>query len=358
MTCTRSWSVEAARDGRLVGSEASTVERHIATCPSCAAESKRLEALGRALRRLPVSEPDPLTARREKQRLLAAADASLVAPQRRRWVPLVAIATVLAAAAGVLAWRAHRASAPSSALAASVTPGDGARWSRTEDGHRETITLDEGSLALHVRHASPEDRVVVLVPDGEIEDRGTVFSVDVSQHHTTRVSVEEGSVTFRRAGQPPVFLEKGQSWSDKELMLAAAPNAVAPSREVAPSDSPTRAPAPTEPARESVEAPSAPRAASPSRARPATPSPRVAASSEFRAGFLAIEEGNNGDATKHLSSELDAAKDASRAEDAAYLRIIALARANARDKARALAREYLRTFPRGFRRAEVEEIAR
>jgi hypothetical protein len=47
-----------------------------------------------------------------------------------------------------------------------------------------------------------------------------------------------------------------------------------------------------------------------------------------------------------------------RAEDAAYLLVIALQRASDLPGARAAARDYLQRFPDGFRRAAIEPLAR
>jgi hypothetical protein len=47
-----------------------------------------------------------------------------------------------------------------------------------------------------------------------------------------------------------------------------------------------------------------------------------------------------------------------RAEDAAYLTILALQRAGRRDAARDAARRYLEQYPAGYRRAEVQRLAR
>jgi len=46
------------------------------------------------------------------------------------------------------------------------------------------------------------------------------------------------------------------------------------------------------------------------------------------------------------------------AEDEIYLRIVALLREHREDEARIAALEYLRRFPGGFRRAEVEQLTR
>ena len=46
------------------------------------------------------------------------------------------------------------------------------------------------------------------------------------------------------------------------------------------------------------------------------------------------------------------------AEDAAYLRVIALQRAGATGDVKRAAEEYLRRFPTGFRHAEIEKLSR
>ena len=46
-----------------------------------------------------------------------------------------------------------------------------------------------------------------------------------------------------------------------------------------------------------------------------------------------------------------------RAEDAAYLSVLALQRAGRREAAVAAARRYLQRYPRGYRRSEVQAIA-
>jgi hypothetical protein len=47
-----------------------------------------------------------------------------------------------------------------------------------------------------------------------------------------------------------------------------------------------------------------------------------------------------------------------RAEDAAYLRVIALQRTGDSESTRWAAQEYLRRYPEGFRRAEMGALAR
>jgi anti-sigma factor ChrR (cupin superfamily) len=390
VSCSRRWSVEAARDGRLSGAEAAAVARHASGCPVCGDEARRLEALGQSLRALPAPDLDPLSVRRAKQRLLADVDAQVMARPARRWKAAVAALSLAGAGAGLALLLALRAGPDAQAsgspvLAASVEAPAPARWAQRREGKLETITLSEGTLSLRVRRASPDDRVLVLVPDGEIEDVGTVFSVEVAEGHTQRVAVTEGSVSLRRRGEPPVALRAGEAWvrpapaalADPEGQpalerggLAAAPGAAAApagagargASALEPRPGPSVVPGGIIPSRPGVAASiprgtsRAPRAGSgaPPRGAPAS----TGEPSEFGAAFQALREGRDGEAARRLGGVADSAPDEARAEDAAYLRVLALLRAGRSDEARAAARAYLARFPRGFRRPEIEPLAR
>jgi hypothetical protein len=45
-------------------------------------------------------------------------------------------------------------------------------------------------------------------------------------------------------------------------------------------------------------------------------------------------------------------------EDGAYLRVLRLLRSGREDEARAAAKDYLRRFPTGFRREEMQQLAK
>jgi TolA-binding protein len=79
---------------------------------------------------------------------------------------------------------------------------------------------------------------------------------------------------------------------------------------------------------------------------------------EFRAAVGALEAGDNAVAAARFAAFLAAYPGDSRAEDAAYLRVIALQRLGNAVRVREAARQYLHRYPRGFRRAEVEALTR
>jgi len=83
-----------------------------------------------------------------------------------------------------------------------------------------------------------------------------------------------------------------------------------------------------------------------------------AASAAFAEGVRLIERGDYAAGAERLGTYQRERPGDPRAEDAAFLTILALQRAGRRDEARAAARSYLERYPRGFRRPEAEKIAR
>jgi hypothetical protein len=222
-----------------------------------------------------------------------------------------------------------------SASSAVVHAGDAAAWSERSSGDHEEVLLEHGSLWIHVDHGSGHRRLVVPLPDGELEDTGTTFTVAAASGHTTRVAVEEGSVVLRLRGEPPVTIGAGDSWT---------PSVPAPSSDEPPGPSPVTTLVPRGPV---------PRAVSP--VPTATPTD---ASLDFRAATAALDRGDDREAAAGFAGFLAKHPRDPRAEDAAYLRVIALERCGHRGAMKAAALEYLDRYPTGFRRAEVESLSR
>jgi hypothetical protein len=357
--CPRAFEVEALRDGRLSGAERSAFERHLAGCAACARELAAFERLASALRDGPAGNTDELHARRERTRLLAAFDRALIGrptPNEsrvsRRAVAGLATAAGLAVVASAVWFRAgqeHPASPPS---AVTVRPVTGARWSRRTSAGREQIVLDEGRLWIQVRRASSDVPLLVVLPDGELEDVGTTFTVTAESGRTTSVAVEEGSVILRLRGQAPRSIGAHGSWS-------APPEAVAsmgPTREPL-----AKGPTPATPARPSAAAaPARPPAVAAPPAPQASRPPELlapsAASEAFKAAMAALNRGDGRDAAARFSTFLDEYPRDSRAEDASYLRVLAHQRAGNSAELQRAARAYLARYPAGFRRREVAAL--
>jgi len=340
-TCPRLFEAEAWRDGRLTGVEAEKFRAHVSTCPSCSHEVQRLDALGRALRASVPASPDELHVRRERTRLLAAFDAQLVPVPRqanvKRWLAL-GIA-VLACVAMLVALRSPAPKpaavippAPAAAEPVVVHADNGAQWSRQAENQRETIRLQSGALSIHVDHRASPRRLLVLLPDGELEDIGTTFSVSADAGQTTHVSVEEGSVVLRLQGRPPLALAAGDSWHPP-----------------APSVPPASATPP--PATRSTKTVASPAPV------PSTSTPAPDSAEEFRDAMAAFNRGDNSQAAALFRGFVVAHPRDSRTEDACYLRVLALQRTGNANATQDAAADYLRRYPGGFRKAEIERLA-
>lgn len=337
MKCRRLWQVEASRDGRLSREEADRFERHAQACADCIDERAALEQLRASLRSASPALDD-MAARRMRQRVLEGVDALVTqrAPAARKSRVSVAllgggartrIAAILAAVVALVGagWVVRsRAPLPSDEPSIVIVPGaKGAQWSRTTTPTEERVELVEGTLHLNVRRTRDQRRVIVVVPDGEIEDIGTSFDVSVERGRTSSVHVSEGRVVVHAVGRDAVDVAAGSTWE--------APQPPSPVDVVA-------APPPTvvvsdERRHGANDASRSQRAPVVARAAVAAPATRVDPGSTPAA------------------SEADD-------EDAAYLNVVALAREGRNEEARIAAKTYLRKYPNGFRRVEVQALAR
>jgi TolA-binding protein len=174
----------------------------------------------------------------------------------------------------------------------------------------ERVRLEAGSLAIHVRPQQPGERFLVLLPDGDLEVRGTTFDVTVTGGKTAAVHVTEGVVEVRIAGYPVRRLEAGAAWS-----ASASP---------------------------------APGASDASKAPP-----RDDGAAAYATALRALGAGDNEGASSVLRAFVAAHPDAPQTEDATFLEAVALARAGRIDAAGAAAEEHLARFPSSFHRKEA-----
>jgi hypothetical protein len=350
-TCPRLFEVEALRDGRLRGPELVRFQAHLRTCADCTREAQDLELLAARLR-APANQPttDQLHVRRERTRLLAAFDERLAptrTPNKRRWLGLAAAVVTLSVVAGLafVVWPARQAPAPVSFVAPASDPvtvraDSSAQWSRRAENHIDRIFLHRGALSIHVEQAQPPRRLLVMLPDGELEDIGTTFSVSADSGQTTRVTVQAGSVVLRLRGKPAIVLGAGDAWAPPPPQPVAVPS--------------SSTPAPSAPVPAAKPSPAARGLNSPLPSVDAEPSdPAV----DFRAATAAFNGGDNINAAARFDAFVTAHPRDPRAQDAAYLRILALQRSGNSAAMQQAARNYLSRYPGAFRRAEVEALA-
>lgn len=353
--CPRLFEVEALRDGRLQGAERSRFARHVQACEHCAAEARELEALGHRLRESTTQPSDELHARRERTRLLAAFDQRLMQPASERWHThksawLGACALVLIGLSSILwqPWRSEAdttltrlAASPATSKAAvelssvvEVQPEPGTQWERRVVAGRELVEIRAGTLRLRVQRAADRLPLLLVLPDGELEDIGTTFSVTVTDGRTERVAVEEGSVLLRLRANEPVAISPSKVWVAQ--LKAEAPAA----RAIAAADSNTpgiRGPrqAALDPNQTDVDS----------------------AATAFRAAMAALNAQNPRQAAELFAHFVARHPKDGRAEDAAYMRVVALRRAGEVEAARRAARGYLVRYPHGFRSTEMNAQA-
>jgi TolA-binding protein len=239
--CARRWEAEAFHEGRLHGADRASWERHASRCSACKGELSSMRELRQALRGLPVPSIDDLGARRRRQQLLAVAFEEPT-PRRRRGVVWVAFAAALALVFAVVGFagrgsvQARVADAPpatSQARATAIVAATGTRWSRQSAGTTDHVDLVEGELAIEVDHAAPSARLTVTVPDGQIEDVGTRFVVQVHDGATRRIVVSEGAVIFRRHDGDAVRLDAPATWtrpSNEPALTSSIASAASPDR--------------------------------------------------------------------------------------------------------------------------------
>ncbi len=306
--CARAWEIEAGRDGRLQGRARESAEEHAEACVECGRERRFMEQLGRQLREIEATRDD-LALRRLRRETLEHADrvASGRPPRRPpKWlVPIIAIVAGLSATVWWPRAQPANTARPEAYLTVS-TPGGTARWHRRQSEGRDVITLNEGTLRLLVRRRVEDPRVFVNVPDGIIEDVGTAFRVTVRNGRTVELAVEEGEIIFHRSGLSEVRVAAGHSFGPVDAVPSTTAQPIA-SLNVVPITGPHGSLANV-----AVAATSAPVSAS------VTPAE----------------------------------------EDLSYLRVLGLLRDGKRVEARLAAKDYLDRFPNGFRRREVEQIAK
>jgi hypothetical protein len=347
--CPRLFEAEAMRDGRLAGAERASFVRHTSSCAICRREVQALEALAAALRAPPGGggRADELQRLRERTRLVAAFDRTLVAPRQRsgvmRRVLLPAAAAAMIAAA-IFVGRAGLRPNVEPAPRVVVRPAAGAVWSKHPEADREKIVLERGELWIRVDHGRGATALIVELPDGELLDTGTTFTVSAADGRTTRVAVEEGSVSLRLRGRLPVAIGRAETWA-AEPPTAPTPVPSAPAATGAPQRARATAPAPTVATRRM------------SAARPVALPDEVDPALDFRAAVALLDASANREAAAAFARFLAKHPRDPRAEDAAYLHVIALQRCGADDEMRRAAREYLRRYPAGFRRGEVEALS-
>jgi TolA-binding protein len=344
-SCPRAWQAEALLDRRIVADDAASFERHVQTCSVCAHELRELARLKDLGQRLPWPKSEPLQRRRQRAELLKRAHGDDAEPTRWRWSWLVVAALCVLVLSGVVAERALRRQAPGPPnVSYEVLAGSRGAWREVQAGRDVRLQLREGEITVRIARLKAGQSFVLWLPDGELEVRGTVFTVELTSGHTSRVAVREGRVALRLAGHPELLLSAGQVWQAEPV--------------VPPTSSPVVEPAPSAPSAESPRSTVSSRAA-PSTTRPAAPAVSSAAPSPATDFALAMATFSRGDfaSAEQLFQRFEARHPhSSQVEDSSFLRALSRKRRGDTGGAAALAAEYLRRYPNGFRASEAARL--
>jgi len=341
--CSRQWEIDPYRDGRLGARDAQSFQRHLSTCEACTTQLEQDERLRTLAQALPEDAPSELSLRRLRGRVLRDIAMGVAPPTSSRALRLI-LATLALAGLAMGAWAlvGHRpppeiavrvpetatpattpgAPEPTEALAGAVVASTGARWLQERVHGVERVVLDDGALRVHVRSQVAGERFLVMLPDGELEVRGTTFEVSVEHGATTRVHVEEGEVEVRLHGQETRRLTTGETWR------ISAP--LASSALLAPSGLPSR-----------------------TRSTPATSAAVADGAAAYAMAIGLLREGRNDEAAAAFHTLVQSQPSASQAEDASFLEAVALARAGRGNAAASEAEDHLVRFPGSFHRREA-----
>lgn len=398
-TCQRVWEAEAIEDGRLDDLGAASFARHITQCRECAREAKDLREMREAFGRLEPHRLSILEQRRQRAELLRHANQRIVTQReisRRLIVMMAALAALVAVTLGVIGvQRRHGLPAEKSMSPVfELRAFGGASFHDQTSGPNGRVVLSNGSLAVHVEHLRAGQSFVLRVPDGDLGVRGTRFIVEVFGGRTERVLVTEGIVAVHLSGSPERTLAAGESWvrphtppaADSELLVDVASGS-ATGHDARNADDGATAPLlarstvthaeqrgaaalgrlstsiPRDHGSRYDKSPSAGRddavatAAPASGEQPAT-SVRATAPIEFAAAMTALKAGAYLDADDRLSAFAARFPSDARNEDAAFLRAVIAVKRGDSTAAITRAGDYLRRFPRGLRRAEMERLLR
>ena len=252
-----------------------------------------------------------------------------------------------------MALHAPPASLAVAALSVEVVPRGQAVWSERRAGPRRELLLESGEVLVKVANKSRTDSLVLLTPDAEIEDIGTIFSVRVEGGATREVHVVEGAVSIRRHGAAPQVVAAGEHWS---APVASAVVSVATAAAAESAEATARLAAVPSPS----SAVTVPAAASTVAARPhaAPSSPGEGPVSEFEQAMALFRAGQLSSASARFDAFARRHPGDARAEDAAYLSVVALARSGQAEAARQAAASYLARHPGGLRAREVQALTR
>ena len=332
------------------------LEAHLSACATCRATRDGLEVAIGLARELPIDLPSPARSEEVRASLLAAAESGQAGPIYTRTAHLRWAAVGVTAAAAI-AWivhgHLHDARPRSHAV---VYASAGAAFVMASAPPDETLRLRAGTVEVQVDPLGPGQRFRVVVGDGEVEVRGTAFTVSATDDRLAGVSVTHGRVEIRPRDGTPALLGPGQAWrAESSVPRASAPAAVVAS--APPSAVPPSAPTAVVP-----PAP-LPRRLERRRAHSFAVAETTAAAggqagptlqeSLYDDAWDAMRAGDFAKAAARFAGVVDTAPRGPLADEGAFWRGVATARAGRSAQAIELFREMIDQYPASARRGEA-----
>lgn len=330
---------------------------HLAACIECRRVTQRIATLAETSRELPWEPSPPGRARKMEAAILA----GIPEPRPRGgrslvpWAFGAGLSAAAAAALLVVALQPPARPAPPNRIHASPA----ARFAHITRHpvhagapSSEVVELVDGSVSIEVEALRPDQRFLVVTSDAEVEVRGTRFEVVADEGKLLRVSVQEGKVEVRRGGASRLLLP-GDRWERPPevaaVVAADPPEEATPFAAPAGTDSAALAP-------KQRQRPIAPRLqGSPpvSAGRDETDEVPTLGERAFASGWKALREGDAEAAAGRFAEVSELGGDDDLQGDAAFWRIVALARSGAEGAAEKEMETFLRLHPTADRAGEV-----
>jgi len=332
---------------------------HVVECLSCRAR-REVFARDAALLR---TQDEPRVSAERVARVRAAVLEGAIAPRAEKASWVSSFARVAAALLLVVVRPLEVPVAPNAPVArAVVESSEGALLEHALSPTDEVVRLHRGRIRLRVAKLGANQRFRVLADDGEVEVRGTVFDVEVTDAKLSRVAVSEGLVVVRRIGHAAVWLEAGRLWQrEAETVIAPQDGGIAPARRIVASahvdaSAPEPDAAPFDDATIAEVTPPIP--AHVDASAPIAHAPKTdleAAEIQFARGWDLLHRRELSSAADHFAQAEKLAGRAPLAEDAAYWCAMALHDAGDPDAADAL-QAFVSRYPSSPRKAAARAL--
>ncbi len=332
---------------------------HAMHCAVCAEKLRDIESLINLGRALPDGAPTPDRADAVWSRILASentAGRSSRAGRRPIWAAAAAFVLILTGIA-LAYWRlggrpAAEAPEVPKTYRGWVDPRIGSVYSVVNAQPDEIIRFREGSLTVKVEKLGAKERFRVIVGDGEVEVRGTVFDVDAAGDRLVSVRVMNGEVVVRPDGRPTVVLHAGEAWSATEA--SPPPLESKDAREMI---SQSEAPKRNETEKHRAVTSKHPRPEAAVRGDVESPTPAVSLSEQaFNEGWRQFKRGQFSEAISSFENSYAADPRSGFAEDSLFWKAVAEDRRGQARASAATLERFLNTYPRSLRSGEASAM--